>query len=422
MATNQLLRFAHGTLPNIISYAEWQGLPEVNKGFVSGIAKSANMNRVFAQGALASYVMGQAIVTLLDKDATLESDTFYEDFMSAVAKYVPSAIADKSIASAKIADKAITTVKLADGAVNATKIADGSVGTNELANDSVTQAKIASKAVGTTEIADGAVGSTQIADGSVGTNELANDAVTQSKIASKAVGTTEIADSAVGATQLGSNAVTNAKIANSAVTGAKIANSTISTDKLSQRASKQDIQNGTSMRVVCSDVVKQYFDVICPPGMFGFFHATDVPEGWLLCNGAAVSRTTYSRLFAKIGTKYGSGNGSSTFNLPNLNDRVLQGTTNTGNVGNRLEAALPNITGAHGWTLNGANSYWHIGGSGALYNSGNNENKAGVTIDGGNIDRSNDSSIRIDASRSSSIYKGSSLQPKALYLLPCIRY
>ena len=382
MATNQLLRFAHGTLPNIISYAEWQGLPEVNKGFVSGIAKSANMNRVFAQGALASYVMGQAIVTLLDKDATLESDTFYEDFMSAVAKYVPSAIADKSIASAKIADKAITTAKLADGAVTGT----------QLANDSVTQSKIASSAVGTNEIANGAVTSTQ----------LANDAVTQSKIASKAVGTTEIADGAV--------------------TGAKIAGSTISTDKLSQRASKQDIQNGTSMRVVCSDVVKQYFDVVCPPGMFGFFHATDVPEGWLLCNGAAVSRSTYSRLFAKIGTKYGSGNGSTTFNLPNLNDRVLQGTTNTGNVGNRLEAALPNITGGAGWSLNGANSYWHIGGSGALYNSGNNENKTGVAIDGSSIDRSDDSSVKIDASRSSSIYKGSSLQPKALYLLPCIRY
>ena len=384
MATNQLLRFAHGTLPNIISYAEWQGLPEVNKGFVSGIAKSANMNRVFAQGALASYVMGQAIVTLLDKDATLESDTFYEDFMSAVAKYVPSAIADKSIASAKIADKAITTVKLADGAVNATKIADGSVGTNELANDSVTQAKIASKAVGTTEIAD----------------------------------------SAVGATQLGSNAVTNAKIANSAVTGAKIANSTISTDKLSQRASKQDIQNGTSMRVVCSDVVKQYFDVICPPGMFGFFHATDVPEGWLLCNGAAVSRTTYSRLFAKIGTKYGSGNGSSTFNLPNLNDRVLQGTTNTGNVGNRLEAALPNITGHNGYAMGGPTSYWYGGGTGALYTPNGNENKPKPTLGDPSPDvkRSKDSNIYIDASRSSNIYSGSKLQPSALSLLPCIRF
>lgn len=394
MATNQLLRFAHGTLPNIISYAEWRGLPEVNKGFVSGIAKSANMNRVFAQGALASYVMGQAIVTLLDKDATLESDTFYEDFMSAVAKYVPSAIADKSIASAKIADKSITTAKLADYAVGAT----------QLGSNAVTNVKIA--------------------DGAVTGTKLANDSVTQSKIASKAVGTNEIADGAIGATQLGSNAVTNAKIANSAVTGAKIANSTISTDKLSQRASKQDIQNGTSMRVVCSDVVKQYFDVICPPGMFGFFHATDVPEGWLLCNGAAVSRTTYSRLFAKIGTKYGSGNGSSTFNLPNLNDRVLQGTTNTGNVGNRLEAALPNITGHNGYAMGGPTSYWYGGGTGALYTPNENENKPKPNLGDPSPDvkRSKNSNIYIDASRSSNIYSGSKLQPSALSLLPCIRF
>ena len=79
--------------------------------------------------------------------------------------------------------------------------------------------------------------------------------------------------------------------------------------------------------------------------MFGLFHATDVPEGWLLCNGATVSRETYSRLFAKIGTKYGAGDGSTTFALPNLDGRVLQGTTNTGNVGNYLEAQLPNIPG-----------------------------------------------------------------------------
>ncbi|HIT95575.1 MAG TPA: tail fiber protein [Candidatus Aphodousia faecavium] len=288
-----------------------------------------------------------------------------------------------------------------------------------MTNGSIRSTMIADKSITTAKLADGAVNATKIADGSVGTNELANDAVTQSKIASKAVGTNEIADYAVGATQLGSNAVTNAKIANSAVTGAKIANSTISTDKLSQRASKQDIQNGTSMRVVCSDVVKQYFDVICPPGMFGFFHATDVPEGWLLCNGATVSRTTYARLFAKIGTKYGSGNGSTTFNLPNLNDRVLQGTTNTGNVGNRLEAALPNITGS---IIPGSpNRYLTVGGaSGALYTDGPSSNVSSLVDD--EPTQGGESTIKLSASKSSSIYNGSKLQPAALQVLPCIRY
>lgn len=106
MAENQLLRFANGSLPNVISYAEWKNLPEVTKGFVSGIAKSANMNRVIAQGALAGYVMGQAIVNLLGKNATLESSTFYEDFLAALCKHIPGNVADASIPTAKLAQLA----------------------------------------------------------------------------------------------------------------------------------------------------------------------------------------------------------------------------------------------------------------------------------------------------------------------------
>lgn len=106
MAENQLLRFANGSLPNVISYAEWKNLPEVTKGFVSGIAKSANMNRVIAQGALAGYVMGQAIVNLLGKNATLESSTFYEDFLAALCKHIPGNVANASIPTAKLAQLA----------------------------------------------------------------------------------------------------------------------------------------------------------------------------------------------------------------------------------------------------------------------------------------------------------------------------
>ena len=50
------------------------------------------------------------------------------------------------------------------------------------------------------------------------------------------------------------------------------------------------------------------------------------PSGWLACNGSAVSRTTYSALYALIGTTYGAGNGSSTFNVPDLRGRTLIGT------------------------------------------------------------------------------------------------
>lgn len=49
------------------------------------------------------------------------------------------------------------------------------------------------------------------------------------------------------------------------------------------------------------------------------------PPGWLLCDGAAISRTTYAALFAVIGTLYGAGDGSTTFNLPNMQGRVPVG-------------------------------------------------------------------------------------------------
>ena len=49
------------------------------------------------------------------------------------------------------------------------------------------------------------------------------------------------------------------------------------------------------------------------------------PAGWLACDGVAVSRTTYARLWAVIGGVYGSGDGSSTFNLPNLCGKVVVG-------------------------------------------------------------------------------------------------
>lgn len=60
--------------------------------------------------------------------------------------------------------------------------------------------------------------------------------------------------------------------------------------------------------------------------------ATNVPAGWLLCNGSYISRTTYAALFGVIGTQWGTTD-SSNFRLPNLVDRMVLGATNDGNVG-----------------------------------------------------------------------------------------
>lgn len=82
-----------------------------------------------------------------------------------------------------------------------------------------------------------------------------------------------------------------------------------------------------------------------PPGSMIAFAGKAIPEGWLLCNGALVRRTTYARLFAAIGTAWGAGDGSTTFKLPDADGRVMQGVTDASKVGKYLEAGLPNITG-----------------------------------------------------------------------------
>jgi microcystin-dependent protein len=65
--------------------------------------------------------------------------------------------------------------------------------------------------------------------------------------------------------------------------------------------------------------------IVQPAGMVTQYAGATAPAGWLLCDGSAVSRTTYAALFAALGTSYGAGNGSTTFNVPNLKGRVPVG-------------------------------------------------------------------------------------------------
>ena len=73
--------------------------------------------------------------------------------------------------------------------------------------------------------------------------------------------------------------------------------------------------------------------------------AASVPSGFLDCDGSAVSRTTYSALFAVIGTTYGVGDGSTTFNVPNLDDKVVKGKSPTTNLGTAVNTNTVTATG-----------------------------------------------------------------------------
>lgn len=62
-----------------------------------------------------------------------------------------------------------------------------------------------------------------------------------------------------------------------------------------------------------------------PPGVVSAFAGKTAPNGWLLCDGTPVSRTTYPKLYEAIGSTYGNGNGSTTFNLPDLRGYFIRG-------------------------------------------------------------------------------------------------
>ncbi len=150
-----------------------------------------------------------------------------------------------------------------------------------------------------------------------------------------------------------------------------------------------------------------------PTGAIMAFDLTTPPDGWLLCDGRAVSRTTYAALFAAIGTRHGSGDGSSTFNLPDMDGLFIEGTTDASKVGQKIEAGLPNITGLF---KNDAAS--HGFDDGVFYQL----NETGTVIDSKSFQHLAGGRIGFSASRSNAIYGASTVQPSALLLLPCIKF
>lgn len=84
-----------------------------------------------------------------------------------------------------------------------------------------------------------------------------------------------------------------------------------------------------------------------PVGTIIPFAGNSVPQGYLLCDGSAISRTDYASLFAVIGTIYGAGDGNSTFNLPNL-DGCAPWYDSTVAIGSTSNGGIPNATGRFG--------------------------------------------------------------------------
>lgn len=153
------------------------------------------------------------------------------------------------------------------------------------------------------------------------------------------------------------------------------------------------------------------------PRMIGeikYFAMNTPPSHCLACDGSAVSRTTYAALFAAIGTTWGAGDGSSTFNLPDLRGEWVQGA-GTNAVGADIAEGLPNITG---YITEEPDQALCGGASGAFQIV-----QTYVTYAPRGDTRTSPTQMSFDASRSSVIYGASQhVTPKSKALKACIIY
>lgn len=140
-----------------------------------------------------------------------------------------------------------------------------------------------------------------------------------------------------------------------------------------------------------------YTDI--PVGTISIWSTSTPPTGYLLCDGSAISRTTYSNLFSVIGTTYGSGDGNTTFNLPNFQGRYPLGSNSAGVY---IAESLPIPTHYH------------------TFNTGNGETIAEApdlgTPTGGTFNTN--SATGFSAPYSS----GAKVRPDSLTILYCIKY
>jgi len=131
---------------------------------------------------------------------------------------------------------------------------------------------------------------------------------------------------------LANNTITSQQIANGAISSSQVAPTSLGVDKLSATGA------ASSSTVLYGDNVWRPIvaPISIPTGMILIWTTLIAPSGFLFCNGLPVSRTTYYSLFSVIGTVFGAGDGSTTFNLPDFSGRTpfgLSGSPTFPNIG-----------------------------------------------------------------------------------------
>lgn len=120
---------------------------------------------------------------------------------------------------------------------------------------------------------------------------------------------------------ISNNSITTAKIADANVTTAKIADANVTTEKIADA-------NVTTAKLADGSVTQSKLNssvTLVPTGAIMPFAMNSAPSGWLAADGSAINRSVYATLFSAIGTTYGTGDGSTTFNLPDLRGIFVRG-------------------------------------------------------------------------------------------------
>jgi hypothetical protein len=160
----------------------------------------------------------------------------------------------------------------------------------------------------------------------------------------------------------------------------------------------------TGTQIATAEFVRQ----IIPAGLMFPYAGATAPSGFLLCDGSAVSRTTYASLFAVVGTYYGAGDGSTTFNLPN-HSSVVVGKSNIAVSVNRTQdvGVGSTITSNGALALTDGTSTAHL----RWYASGNADGArlwdTGLYANGSQINTSYQSGLKVSNSITQPTFSGS---------------
>ena len=171
------------------------------------------------------------------------------------------------------------------------------------------------------------------------------------------------------------------------------------------------------------DALKNFGKTVVPIGSVIFYLGTTIPDGYLLCNGASLSRTEYPELFEVLGTKCGSVD-SAHFTLPDTHHRFLEGTTSVSEVGQYIAAGLPNMQGVSAYPFR--TSYYNVDTltNGAItVDASNMPLSAVVNASSGTGASATPVNFSINATNSNSLFGTSStVQPAGLFVQCLIRY